>query len=255
MENYSLSELSEGSKLLERVALYRELFSMDDTSGMLLCRAEHLHEKGKPREALKYYQRVIKICPSCSYAVESSKLVAELLKEAAPNRLSAVPENVRNSGHYTITDMDVIWKDYSDPGYDDAQVDEDENAFKDAKKLLRKIGVGNSLLALLKNDVTCENFENVEIHWHGKARFRVTLIPDREEEDHPTELPSLDILQNRRDQQKREDPKDSGKEAEIAASAASPVGKTVQVPKDATLDLSSSRFADAETHWSPSTTL
>ena len=182
MENSSISDLTERSSLVEQTAHFREVFGMDDTTALLLYRADRLHEKGKLKLAQKYYQKVFQVCPACTYASACAEVVTEHLKEEASEQQSlvAIPEKpaVINSHRPMITEMDVQWTGYGIT-QDGCMPDPDDFALAQAETDLRSKGYGASLLVLLKNEVLEDPYDaNI---WSGRARFRVTLIPDKED--------------------------------------------------------------------------
>jgi len=258
MENNSISDLTDGSSLVDQTAHFQEVFGMDETTALLLYRADRLHEKGKMKLAQKFYQKVFQVCPACTYASACAEVVTEHLKEEASNQQSlvSIPEKpaVINSHRPMITEMDVQWTGRESIQFDSTP-DPDACAFAQAKTDLRSKGYGASLLVLLKNEVLediCDANTGWETVLSGRARFRVTLIPDKED---PLDAQlseaffrSMMLKKKAKSAPKKINP--AGGEAPatspVAPVAAPLVDKTAQVAKDSGSDLSSSRFADAE---------
>jgi hypothetical protein len=180
-----LSETRSSRK--EHMAFLTNVMGMDPASAAMLYRAERLQEKGQLRQAIIYYETVLSKCSNCTEAIVNIRIVKELIveeeeKKAAQQRLSVIPEKPdRPPSQGVITEMDIFWS-----GFEDHRVDYYPDpvacAFRAAKSQLRESGHGGSLLKLLENK-TIKDVCNAHTDWEaclsGRARFQVTLIPDR----------------------------------------------------------------------------
>jgi len=129
-----------------------------------------------------------------------------------------------------ITEMEITWYAYENQC--GTHPDLTRAAFKEAKAELNEKHYSRSLLVLLRNEVqqdgVCEDYTFWDPIWSGRARFRVTLIPDKEDttssqKNIPRTLEATPV---------------------DAPSDATDVGNSA---------LSSSRFADADSEWATST--
>lgn len=192
MDDCSISGLSEGGSVRDKVAYFRDLFGLDDTTALLVYQAERLQHKGKLKQARKYYQLVFQKYPTCAYAETNAQVLSELiaeeqqeqqLKDAIRHGPTAKEKQQSVSSHRPIvSEMDVTWSAKENIQFDYLP-EPDECAFHQAQSELSCKGYGNSMLVLLKNEVL-EDVCNYETGWEtflrGRARFRVTLIPDVE---------------------------------------------------------------------------
>jgi hypothetical protein len=185
-----MSTLSESSSRTEHMAFWTNVMGMDPASAALLYRAERLQEKGQVRQAIKYYESVLLKSPECTEAIGNIRILKELVTEedketiqsskTQQHSLPTVPEKseVRPT---IITEMDVSWTAVGSPLFDDYP-DPDDCAFRAAKEKLREIDHGDSLLKLLDNKTlteVCNHETGGDTVLSGRARFQVTLIPDR----------------------------------------------------------------------------
>ena len=66
-----MSELSESSCRTEHMAYLIECLGLDNFTAGLLYKAERLQEKGKLKQAIKYYEKVLWSFPQCHEASEN----------------------------------------------------------------------------------------------------------------------------------------------------------------------------------------
>lgn len=181
-----VSCLSDASSWSEHIAFLTETMGMDKASAGLLYRTERLQEKGQLKQAIKYYESVLATCPDCTDAIESLRIVSQVISEEEEierkTKLSAIQEKseVRPTQSPTVTEMDISWSGREDLRFD-YYPDPDECAFRAAQQRLNEIDYGNSLLKLILNKKLTDEC-NLETSWEtvmsGRARFQVTLIRD-----------------------------------------------------------------------------
>lgn len=100
--------------------------------------------------------------------------------------MAVIPEQPpRPDTQVIVTEMEIAWSGWNYMGY---QPNPNDCAFDTATRKLREIGYGNSLLKLVSNTTTYDQWNletGLQSDLTGRAIFQVTLIPQR-----PGEVPA-----------------------------------------------------------------
>ena len=181
------------SSRIDHMAFLRDAIGLDPVSAGMFYQAERLQEKGQLRQAVKYYERVLRNYPNCIEATTNVTIIRELLvdedereqeKESNKEREKEPTSSTTNNSSI-VTEMDISWHGYEDMIFG-SPPDPSYCAYDAAKKHMKSNGYGGSLLKLLENTIhdytdddefiTCDGAKKMT----GLARFQVTLIPDKE---------------------------------------------------------------------------
>ena len=167
-------------------------WNMDLTVESLFVKAERLQEQGRLKQALLCYQNIVDTCPECTIARENIRIVQQFLQEESKKReansprssgVAATPSQP-NAG--TVIEMDVHWfgweriaeKYFPDPN---------ELAFETVHIYLSREGYGHSPRVLVHNETledVCNSYTEWQTFMRGRARFQVTLVPDKHNANH-----------------------------------------------------------------------
>ena len=177
-----VSDLSDDSSRSEQMAYLTNELKIDKVSAAMLYKAERLQDKGQLKQALKYYERVLMKYPGCDEAATNLEIVNELLEDQQKEseNLRRLPTITEQPSPPVITEMHVEWVDRESIQLD-YEPNADKAAFQAAKEKMISMGYSNSLLKLIKNEVSHKEISH-DTGWEeeigGRALFQVTLIRD-----------------------------------------------------------------------------
>jgi tetratricopeptide (TPR) repeat protein len=178
-----ISSLSHTSSRLEHIAYLTKELGLDRSTAATLYRGERLQEKGQLKQAMYYFETVLKKYPDCSEAYENLRIVKTLVEEEHGKETKSMPvipeKESPESLPMIVTEMEVTWSGLQDPKRGCIS-DANKCAVYEAEKRLREIGFGDSLLKLLSNTITNRCCDGCLTYLKGNALFQVALIPETE---------------------------------------------------------------------------